>query len=685
MPEQPAPSAAALAVARDVFGLKALRSGQAEVVAAAEAGSDVLFVAPTGAGKSIAYWVPALAGTGLTLVVSPLIALMTDQVGRLRRAGVAAAAVHSQLEPGDYRETMAAARGGRLRFLYVAPERFASPGFEEVLPELGVGRLVVDEAHCISSWGHDFRQDYRRLGAAVIACGRPPVTAVTATATPRTRDDITASLGLRRPLTVVTGFVRPELTLEVWRRRRGAEKQTAISHALAEMPGRALVYCGRTRDCDETAEALRTRGIAAAAYHGGLEGLERSRVQAAFTEGPLRVVVATSAFGMGVDIADIRQVIHHDLPGSIEAYYQEAGRAGRDGLPARCVLLYHPADRDLQEFFIEQAYPERELVRQVYRAVLHAGRWSAGEAASLVPGLDRRAVEAALRLLEGAGALLPGGAVARLTRPPVDFEERRRLKDAAQARLTQMIAYSSCRDCRHARIADYFGEAGAPRSCSSCDNCRGLGAARVAVPEAAARSALRAVAKFDSRLGAARVAAVLRGAESVWSRERPWVRQLDFFGALSSWGESAVRELVDALVERDLVRRGHGERPTLSVSPEGRAALGSGSEIGLQMAGLPATGTGRVADRAGRRIAVGPGEPAVQARFDRLRQWRLGEARIQGKPAYTVFSDRTLRAIAERQPRLAGELLQVSGVGRAKAERYGAALLATLRAEQRPL
>jgi RecQ family ATP-dependent DNA helicase len=690
-----APSAAALGVARDVFGLPALRPGQAEVIAAAEAGRDVLFVAPTGSGKSVAYWVPALVSPGLTLVVSPLIALMTDQVVRLRRAGVAAAAIHSQLDPGEQREALVAALDGRLRFLYVAPERLATPSFEERLAELAVARFVVDEAHCISSWGNDFRQEYRRLAAAVTACGRPPVTAVTATATPQVREDISRSLTLRRPFTVVTGFVRIGLTLEVQRCRQGAEKLRAVTRALAEVPGRALVYCGRIRDCEETAEALRADGVAAAAYHGGLDGPVRGQVQAAFTEGRLRVVVATSAFGMGVDIPDIRQVIHRDFPACLEDYHQAAGRAGRDGLPARCLLLYNPADRGLQELFIEQSYPEREVVREVYRALLRAGRWDLQEAAGLVPSLDRRAVEASVRLLENAGALLPGGGVRRLAGAPVDFEERRRLKEAALARLDQMMAYATSRECRHARIADYFGEQGVARSCSACDNCLSPRSAERPVPEPAVRAALRAVARFDGHLGGTRLAAMLRGADSSWNRDRPWVRELDFFGALAGWEEEAVRELLVELVERELVLRGHGERPTLGLAPAGRAVLSGELEVTVSIPGSPrpARSEGPAPPRhaAGRRPDTTPAKAAAaaasgdeldapgQLRFERLRRWRLGLARAEARAAFTIFDDRTLREIAERDPRSVADLLRVRGVGPSKSSRYGEAVIGVLR------
>ncbi len=671
------PSQAALGVVREVFRIPALRPGQAEVIAAAEAGRDVLFVAPTGAGKSIAYWVPGVAGTGLVLVVSPLIALMTDQVARLRGAGVAAAAVHSQLPAAEQHRALDAALGGRLRFLYAAPERLVSPGFEDVLARLPVTRFVVDEAHCISGWGHDFRPEYRRLAAAVALCGRPPVTAVTATATPRVRDDIGHNLRLRDPLVLVTGFLRPELDLVVWRCRRGAEKREAVRRALAEIPGRALVYCGRTRDCDEVAAGLRGAGVVAAAYHAGLEPAARQAVQADFGAGRLRVVVATSAFGMGVDVADVRQVIHHDFPSSLEAYYQEAGRAGRDGRASRCLLLYSPADRDLQEFFIEQAYPDRAVVRAVYRALLRAGRWDLPDIAALTPELGRRSVEAAVRLLEGAGALLPGGGVRRLTAAPVDFDERDRLRAAALARLNQMMAYAATRECRHARIADYFGQAGVDRSCSACDNCRAPRDAAAPVPVGTAVAALGAVARFDGHLGATRLGALLRGVDSAWCRERPWVRDLDFFAALARWSDAAVRALLDALVEQGLVRRGASERPTLALTAAGRAALRGGSEPRLTLPAAAAAGEGPGAGDRSPSVSLAPGG-AEAGRFEALRRWRREVARAASRPAFTVFDDRTLREIAVRDPASISELLGVRGVGPAKASRYGLLVLEVL-------
>jgi ATP-dependent DNA helicase RecQ len=409
------------------------------------------------------------------------------------------------------------------------------------------------------------------------------------------------------------------------------------------------------------------------------------------------VVVATSAFGMGVDIPDIRQVIHRDFPACLEDYHQAAGRAGRDGLPARCLLLYNPADRGLQELFIAQSYPEREVVREVYRALLRSGRWDAREPSGLVPSLDRRAVEASVRLLENAGALLPGGGVRRLSGAPVDFEERRRLKEAALARLDQMMAYATSRECRHARIADYFGEQGVARSCSACDNCLSPRPAELPVPATAVRAALRAVARFDGHLGSARLAAMLRGADSSWNRDRPWVRDLDFFGALAGWEEAAVRELLVELVERELVLRGHGERPTLGLAPAGRAVLSGEREVTVLLPGLlraarperPASPRHAAGGRHGSTpadaaaITATPDDldAAGQLRFERLRRWRLGLARAEARAAFTIFDDRTLREIADRDPGSVAELLQVRGVGPAKTARYGEAVIGVLQSD----
>jgi ATP-dependent DNA helicase RecQ len=587
-------------VLRDVFGLDEFRPGQAEVVEAMLAGRDVLSVAPTGSGKSISYWVPAVVEGGVTMVVSPLIALMKDQVDRLTERDVAATFINSSVERSEQADRLRKAIAGDYRLLFLAPERLGRPGFMERLAELHVRRIVVDEAHCISTWGHDFRPDYRLLSAAIAACGRPPVAGFTATATPQVRADIATTLGLKDPFISVTGFHRPTLTLSVVRCRGDRAKREQLRRLLPGAGQQALIYVGTVRAAEEIAADL---GVAC--YHGRQEALLRRGIQEDFTAGRTKVVVATSAFGMGVDIAGIRRVIHYDLPGSLEAYYQEAGRAGRDGQPAECTLLYSPADRDLQAFFIEQS----------------------------------------------------------------GLEDGSPLKDHAYARLAQMMAYAEMRECRHARIADYFGEQGVARRCSACDNCLAERPPEQAVPADAVKAGLAAIARFSGRVGLANVAAVLGGRRTKWSTAQEWVRELPFHGTLNKWSDARVRQLLAELVGGGYARQSSGEYPVVELTPAGREALTKGTPPPLT---LPAE-----APSAGNRTANGADAPVET--MDRLRRWRLETARAAGVPAYVVFHDSTLAAIAVAQPTSLADLIRVPGVGDSKLRKYGEEVLEVLR------
>jgi ATP-dependent DNA helicase RecQ len=590
-----------------VFGHQDFRPGQAEVVEAQLAGRDVLAVAPTGSGKSISYWVPAIVAGGLTLVVSPLIALMKDQVDRLRSLGVAAAFINSTQDRSEQVASLGAAASGQLRLLYVAPERFARPGFLDRVAELKVARFVVDEAHCISSWGHDFRPEYRHLNRALAACGRPPVAGFTATATPRVRTDVAESLRMKDPFVMVTGFNRPNLRLSAQRCRGEAGKREALLARLRPGHGRTLVYTGTVAAAEELAQLLAGRGARAAAYHGRLPDEERRRVHDGFTGRGIDVVVATSAFGMGVDLPDIRQVFHCHAPGSLEAYYQEAGRAGRDGEPAECLLLWSPADRDLQSFFIEQAFPDGDS----------------------------------------------------------------ELKQNAYARLGQMLSYAQHRGCRHARITDYFGQEGEPRRCQACDNCLDLDRPpEEEVPMPQLRLALAAAARFNGRVGAANLAAVLAGKQTSWVRRQPWVLELSHFGALP-WPEERLRLLISEMVEAGLMRQTPGEYPVLQLTGLGaRAARG---QVDLSLS-LPAAVTAATARRAP-ALAEGGAPPPRPALLESLKRWRLERAREDGVPPYVVFHDRTLLEIAGRAPDSLEALGDVPGVGPAKLDRYGSRVL----------
>ncbi|PJE75573.1 recombinase RecQ [Candidatus Uhrbacteria bacterium CG10_big_fil_rev_8_21_14_0_10_48_11] len=393
----------------NTFGYQEFRRGQEDVVAAVLAGRDVLVVMPTGAGKSLCYQLPALLLPGLTLVVSPLIALMKDQVDELNRRGVAATFINSSLSPKERSERTAEVLAGRYQLLYVAPERFYDQPFVSALAGITVSLFAVDEAHCISEWGHDFRPSYLRLRPVLEALHRPPVIALTATATPDVREDIVKALALNDPLVVVTGFDRPNLTYGVIR-ATPTEKIEKVLELVERVPGPAIVYGGTRDTVDTLREVLEMNDISVAAYHAGMDKVDRAEAQRRFMNDEAQVMVATNAFGLGIDKANIRLLVHFDLPGTLEAYYQEAGRAGRDGKPSYAVLLYHPSDRYLREFFIEGENPSPQLIREVYRYLTQqVGEVIQTTYSEILAGVGMKApelaVSTAMKTLEHAGYL----------------------------------------------------------------------------------------------------------------------------------------------------------------------------------------------------------------------------------------------------------------------------------------
>ena len=655
-------------VLRDVFRLESFRPGQAEVVEAQMEGRDVLAVAPTGSGKSLSYWVPAILGDGLTVVVSPLIALMKDQVDRLIAHGVRAAFINSTLNSTEQRERLEAASRGEYQLLYVAPERFSRPGFMGRLATLNINRFIVDEAHCISTWGHDFRPDYRLIGDALEACGRPPIGAFTATATPSVRQDIASNLGLRDPLVVVTGFNRPNLRLEAVTVRGARDRLEQLRRRLNPGDGRALVYTGTVKGAESMAAAISRWGFPAAPYHGRLPDANRRRIQDGFAAKDLRVVVATSAFGMGVDFPDIRQVIHMGFPGSVEAYYQEAGRAGRDGQPALCLLINSSKDRELQVYFIEMAFPELREVMSAHSAYTRLGVWNADpeESKPLMPDPAWKSLDASRRLLQKAGALRDDGSVGAFDPSLIDFKQHAALKQHAYTKLAQMIDYAQTRTCRHAFITDYFGEATTERRCHSCDSCeRGPATEAAGTPldPSIARAALAGAARFAGRIGMVNLASILAGRENRFSRDQPWVLNVPAYGSLSGWSPARVRRLLDELVALGCLSQSQGQYPMVELSERGRAVLGGKETVEVVVAPDPAPASAL------------PADPAL---FQRLREWRSEVARRQGVPAYVVFHDRTLNELAARRPSDLVELEALPGIGRSKLDRYGQALLEIL-------
>jgi len=407
---QDEPIATALSFMERVFGFRQFRPGQKEILEAVLSGEDTLAIMPTGGGKSLCYQVPAFLRTGTTLVISPLIALMKDQVDSLGVLDLPVTAIHSLMGLREQEEALKQIAAGRMKLVYASPERLRNRLFIQALRQRTVSMVAVDEAHCISQWGHDFRPDYLKIIQALDRLGRPQTIALTATATDKVRYDIVEQLGLRAPKQFITGFDRRNLFWEVLRARGEKQKLAVIKDRLGSLSGAAIVYTGTRKKVERIVTKLQQEHINAKGYHAGLDELERTRVQEAFMEGRCDLVVATNAFGMGIDRSDIRMVIHHTFPGTIEAYYQEGGRAGRDGDPATCLLLYSPADRRLQEFFIEARYPTREVVFAVYERLRQHPEdllWlTYREIAEMGENkVSEMAVASCVKILEDAGAV----------------------------------------------------------------------------------------------------------------------------------------------------------------------------------------------------------------------------------------------------------------------------------------
>jgi ATP-dependent DNA helicase RecQ len=472
------------------FGFSSFRPGQEEAVTAAVAGRDVLVVMPTGAGKSLCYQLPALMRDDLTVVVSPLVSLMQDQVAALERiAPGRAALVNAQQGMADNREVMARAAGGDVRLLYVAPERFSSPGFLEAVRAVRVGLFVVDEAHCVSQWGHDFRPDYFRLADAARWLGAAAIMASTATATPQVALDIERRLGLRDPVRVTTGFDRPNLSFTVVPCASAAAKQRGIAAALADAKARpAIVYAGTRAGAVSLAERLEgALGVEVLAYHAGLGRAERTETQRRFMDGEAEVVVATNAFGMGIDKADVRTVIHDSVPPSVEAYYQEAGRAGRDGQPARALLFAEPRDKALHTFFIRRDEVDDKHLERIASRLLGAGDAEAGRfdvaLRDLGPEDEYDRARAIVGHLARAGVVQPAPAPPDRVRGRVlaPFDGRARAEcrtsaaEASRARWRQyraVWAFVEGDVCRREAILRHFGDrAGADPTGPCCDVC----------------------------------------------------------------------------------------------------------------------------------------------------------------------------------------------------------------------
>jgi DNA topoisomerase-3 len=653
---------------RRVFRLESFRPYQEAVCRAVVEGRDALLVMPTGAGKSLCYQLPGIALGGPTLVVSPLIALMEDQVARLKELGLAAERVHSGRDRAASRQALEDYAEGRLDFLFVAPERLGIPGFPELLARRKPALVAVDEAHCISHWGHDFRPDYRLLGQRLPLLRPAPIVALTATATARVRDDIAEQLGLAREARFVHGFRRTNIAVEVAEAMPSA-RAVAVARVLADPERRPAVVYAPTRKEAESLAAMLNGPFGAAPYHAGLPAQARDRTQSRFQSGQVDVVVATIAFGMGIDKADIRTVIHTGLPASVEGYYQEIGRAGRDGRASRAILLYSYVDRKTHEFFFERDYPETAVLERL-QALLRESPESR-ESLRRRSGLAADAFDAALeKLWIHGGARIDGDAAARGEDGWRAGYLRQREHKLAQLDLTLRLAESH--RCRMLQLVEHFGDdEDSGRACGQCDVCApDASLARRSRPASLAEAALakRVLERLRNRDGLSTGALFREAAEGLERRAFEAV-----LGGL-------VRAALVVLHEDSFVKDGRSirfQRATLT------AKARAGGPVGLAI-GEPPAATGAAPGRAGtmkRRPKAqdevsGPTDPAVVAA---LKAWRLAEARRHGVPAFHVLHDRVLLAVAAARPRTEDELLAVKGMGPALLKKYGPGILQVLR------
>jgi DNA topoisomerase-3 len=675
------------------FGFAEFRANQEEVCRAAIDGKDVLLVMPTGSGKSLCYQLPGIARGGTTLVISPLIALMEDQVAALQSRGFAAERIHSGRDRAVSRQVCLDYLGGKLQFLFIAPERLRVAGFPEMLAKRKLALVAIDEAHCISQWGHDFRPDYRMIGQYLPTFRPAPVIALTATATPLVQDDIAKQLGLDRPARFIRGFRRANIAIEVV--EAAPFQRTALARGVLEGEGRrpAIVYTP-TRKQAEAVAAVLAADYPAEAYHAGLDAERRQRVQEAFQKGEIEVVVATIAFGMGIDKADIRTVVHTALPGSVEAYYQEIGRAGRDGGPSRAILMHSYADRYTHDFFYERDYPEPAELDRIFARL--GSEPIEKEALKRQVRMDAETFDKALEKL-----WIHGGAIVDYAENVARGESGWRapyiaMLEQKRAQIDLVIRYAESNQCRMSSLVWHFGDlADAGSACGICDFC---------APDDCVAQQFRKPAE-EERSAALRVVAALRasGAKSTGKLHQEIcpdgeLSRDSFEEVLGALARAGVLRLTEETFEKDgkripyrkvsLARAGGADEIEFVIKAAVHVAATQKRTSKRKKKAVPAKAREATVPRKRKREPLPDGRGSAEARSEprpsasgpaqasrveeALRAWRLGEAKRRGVPAFRIFSDSTLRAIAKARPQTAGELLAIPGIGMHTIEKYGA-------------